>query len=437
MTRVDQDSEDSFDFTSLKPTSAPPAETLRAVEKAEAKKAKAKAKAEAKKAKAASKSKSSSKKDSKEKKSKKSKSKQQSASDNEASDNDNDNDNDDDDNAKDGENADTDKSKTKNDDDGEKDVDDDEKSAASGSDDDSDDNSDDESKETKKPKKKKERSPYSVWIGNLRYTTTAADIYSFFSKCGKQSHHHSDDSDVDAGDSKKLNRGLITRLKMPLKGKGEIKGFAYVDFANEQAAKEALALSETKMHGRAVLIKDASNFDKTGRPKREDVDADGNKKKSAEKWISPTLFVGNLSFNTTKLTMRPLFEQFGKIRKIRLMTFEDTGKCKGFAYVDYEEQDSATAALKERKKHFLDGRRLKVEYGSLEATKRGNPEAYGMQRAGKKRPQNEGEEGDNKRARMGPKKLDESNKEVLFKTGTAIEFEGKRTTFAGGDEDDE
>jgi len=59
------------------------------------------------------------------------------------------------------------------------------------------------------------------------------------------------------------------------------------------------------------------------------------------------------------------------IRKIRMGTFEDTGNCKGWAFIDFTSIEHATAALVNPKNHRLDGRNLVVEYASPDAVRRG------------------------------------------------------------------
>ncbi|KNE90908.1 hypothetical protein PSTG_15662 [Puccinia striiformis f. sp. tritici PST-78] len=63
------------------------------------------------------------------------------------------------------------------------------------------------------------------------------------------------------------------------------------------------------------------------------------------------------------------------IRKVRMGTFEDSGKCKGFAFVDFHTVEQATNVLVNMKNHRLDGRNLTVEYASAEAVKRGGGSA--------------------------------------------------------------
>lgn len=59
------------------------------------------------------------------------------------------------------------------------------------------------------------------------------------------------------------------------------------------------------------------------------------------------------------------------IRKIRIGTFEDSGKCKGWAFIDFHTAQQATAALINGRNHSLNGRALTLEYASAEAVRRG------------------------------------------------------------------
>ncbi|EJD00946.1 RNA-binding domain-containing protein [Fomitiporia mediterranea MF3/22] len=59
------------------------------------------------------------------------------------------------------------------------------------------------------------------------------------------------------------------------------------------------------------------------------------------------------------------------IKKVRMGTFEDSGMCKGFAFVDFTSTQHATSALTNPRNHFLDGRALVVEYASPDAARRG------------------------------------------------------------------
>ena len=60
------------------------------------------------------------------------------------------------------------------------------------------------------------------------------------------------------------------------------------------------------------------------------------------------IFVGNLSFNTSEEQLRQLFAAFGPINQVTIMTDRDTGKPRGFAFVEMAntaDADKAIAAL--------------------------------------------------------------------------------------------
>ncbi|KAJ3788165.1 hypothetical protein GGU10DRAFT_413090 [Lentinula aff. detonsa] len=229
----------------------------------------------------------------------------------------------------------------------------------------------------------------SVWIGNLSFKTTPEALRKFFDGVGE-----------------------ISRINLPMKAAhrpnmpAENRGFAYVDFATADAKTIAIALSEKPLLGRKLLIKDGDDF--AGRPAAPTVEESSGGKthsKTALKILraqkqppAPTLFFGNLPFETTDDNIRQLLDAHRKkpskgradrmeeedgtekskeegeenwIRRIRLGTFEDSGLCKGFAFVDFSSTDNATSALINLKNHHLNGRNLVVEYASADAVKRG------------------------------------------------------------------
>jgi cold-inducible RNA-binding protein len=72
------------------------------------------------------------------------------------------------------------------------------------------------------------------------------------------------------------------------------------------------------------------------------------------------IFVGNLSFGATEEKVRSLFEPFGAIDRVSIVTDRDTGQARGFGFVEMSnnaEGDKAIAALNGTD---LDGRALNV-----------------------------------------------------------------------------
>jgi RNA recognition motif-containing protein len=123
------------------------------------------------------------------------------------------------------------------------------------------------------------------------------------------------------------------------------KGFAYVDFNDVGPKVAAIALSETELGFRKLLIKDATSFE--GRPKKENADATAKKQDGkSEQPASRKIFVGNLGFKTTEDDLRSHFEKCGEIDWVKIATFEDTGKCKGFGWIKFREPEAAAQAVK-------------------------------------------------------------------------------------------
>lgn len=72
------------------------------------------------------------------------------------------------------------------------------------------------------------------------------------------------------------------------------------------------------------------------------------------------IFVGNLDFNSTEDDLRRLFETYGQVDRVSIMTDRDTGRSRGFGFVEMtntEEGDKAIAALNGSQ---LGGRTLNV-----------------------------------------------------------------------------
>lgn len=75
------------------------------------------------------------------------------------------------------------------------------------------------------------------------------------------------------------------------------------------------------------------------------------------------LYVGNLSETADAMTLRELFAQDGrKVRAVELITDFDTGRPRGFGYVEMENEADAESAHQALHRHPLDGRPLKVDF---------------------------------------------------------------------------
>lgn len=360
------------------------------------------------------------------------------------------------------------------------------------------------------------RSAHGVWVGNLNFATHARDLLAWFQA-----------------------RGLadITRINMPngKRANENNRGFAYLDFPTETDVVVAVGLSEQNLDGRKLLIKASTDY--TGRPAAPSLATlppldpsalepsepsastsapvgtgtaapPQTLNRTARKILNrqknpagPTLFLGNLGFETKVDDIRDMFDRNQKrsrewekktkgekkkksskgkkkredgqegeeseqeaesdkesgdgsdesesedesedegpdeqsevdedqdltekkprkerqkkkekgpldlakadtagIRKIRLGTFEDTGKCKGWAFVDFHLPAQATRALLNLHNHSLNGRSLNVEYASAEAVRRGGLGTRATSRANGAARARGGDEDDERPARGG------------------------------------
>ncbi|KAK4055498.1 Nucleolar protein 13 [Microbotryomycetes sp. JL201] len=403
------------------------------------------------------------------------------------------------------------------------------------------------------------KSAYGVWIGNLTYTTTSQQLLAWLAERGLQD---------------------VTRVNMP-KGKRSHehnKGYVYIDFATEAERDIAVGLSEQHLDGRKLLIKASTDF--TGRPAAaatatavataalgldgasatsksaiasSSAHAEGatgqTLSRTARKILDrqknppgPTLFLGNLGFETTIEDIKELFDahqraaaawtpkkkdaggredksakkakdkqeddvktdgadasdddadpksepeeaqeskepeneegdddekdpeeqakdaaegeakpkrvrskkrrkQDGEgdeqqpapepvsdagIKKVRLGTFEDSGKCKGWAFVDFKTPEHATRALLNPRNHTLAGRSLNVEYASLDAVRRGGFKVPGAPPRHKK-DSSASQEGAPARQRGDKRKAQVLDDSAVRQSASSMDFGVERTADA-------
>lgn len=72
------------------------------------------------------------------------------------------------------------------------------------------------------------------------------------------------------------------------------------------------------------------------------------------------IYVGNLSYNMTDDDLGKLFNPFGSVAESKVITDRDSGRSKGFGFVEMPDQAEGDAAIKELDGKEVDGRNLKV-----------------------------------------------------------------------------
>lgn len=89
------------------------------------------------------------------------------------------------------------------------------------------------------------------------------------------------------------------------------------------------------------------------------------------------IYVGNLSWSSTENDVQEFFSQYGTVHSVQLITDRETGRSRGFAFVEMDDAEASTA-ITEADGRELDGRRLRVN----EAQERGSRGGGGGRRGG-------------------------------------------------------
>jgi RNA recognition motif-containing protein len=95
------------------------------------------------------------------------------------------------------------------------------------------------------------------------------------------------------------------------------------------------------------------------------------------------LYVGNLAYKTDESTLRKTFENFGEVDSVSVITDRETGRSKGFAFVELTSDDQAKEAMDALDGTELDGRAIKVSE-SKPRERQGGGRYYGGPRNGGK-----------------------------------------------------
>jgi RNA recognition motif-containing protein len=95
-----------------------------------------------------------------------------------------------------------------------------------------------------------------------------------------------------------------------------------------------------------------------------------------ELFMSTKLYVGNLPYETTESDLQALFEASGQVATIQIVRDRETGRPRGFAFVEMSDAQSAQRAISELDKQQYGGRSLTVNEAKPMAP-RGNAGGFG------------------------------------------------------------
>jgi cold-inducible RNA-binding protein len=101
--------------------------------------------------------------------------------------------------------------------------------------------------------------------------------------------------------------------------------------------------------------------------------------------MSKNLYVGNLSYDTSSSQLQALFEEYGTVTAVNVITDRDTGRPRGFAFVEMEDEDAANAAIEGLNGKELDGRALTVNEARPRPARSGGGNRGGRQGGGDRR----------------------------------------------------
>jgi RNA recognition motif-containing protein len=72
------------------------------------------------------------------------------------------------------------------------------------------------------------------------------------------------------------------------------------------------------------------------------------------------IYVGNLPWTLSDDDLQDLFSQYGEVSSVKIISDRDTGRSKGFAFIEMPDQDSGTAAIEALDGSEVDGRDIRV-----------------------------------------------------------------------------
>ena len=132
-------------------------------------------------------------------------------------------------------------------------------------------------------------------------------------------------------------------------------------FEEQDAPSESTFLSKAERKKRAKKIKMIDNL-KSQKEAIKNYRPENDRKIKGEP--HKTIFVGNMSYKTDDKTLSRQFEAFGKIKRVRVVKDTETGKSKGYGFVEFDEKRSAEIAYSRG-----DGRRIDEFYVTVDMEK--------------------------------------------------------------------
>jgi len=78
--------------------------------------------------------------------------------------------------------------------------------------------------------------------------------------------------------------------------------------------------------------------------------------------MSVQIYAGNLSYRMTEDSLKELFEQHGEVTSVKIIKDRETGRAKGFGFVEMSDKEEAENAIKKLDGAEVEGRNIKVNF---------------------------------------------------------------------------
>ncbi|KAG0087467.1 hypothetical protein BGZ93_010938 [Podila epicladia] len=145
---------------------------------------------------------------------------------------------------------------------------------------------------------------------------------------------------------------------------GRSKGVGYVEFYDEESVTKAIALTGQKILGIPVIAKhtesEKNRLALQAASQTQEATAEKPVQGGAADIAQHRLYIGSVNFDLTEDDLKQVLEPFGAIEFVKLHRDPETGKSKGFAFVQYQKAEDAKQALSRLNGYELAGRTIKV-----------------------------------------------------------------------------
>lgn len=141
---------------------------------------------------------------------------------------------------------------------------------------------------------------------------------------------------------------------------GRSKGVGYVEFRDEESVHKAINMTGQRLLGIPIIVQ-LTEAEKNRQAKAEAMLSSGGRQSDAP---FHRLYVGNIHFNLTEDDLRQIFEPFGELEFVQLQKEPDTGRSRGYGFVQYRDPAQARDALEKMNGFELAGRAIRVGLGN-------------------------------------------------------------------------